>query len=458
MRRDRDLGGWTRRFALLRGIAFVMTFLTCAPALARESDDEAPQRLTLPEAVAMALRQNPKLGAARENAESVGDQADSQRGKLLPVIRGVVNYSHVHSQQASSIGGILGGDGSSGGSSPPPSQLNFWGGYASLGAQQPILGLTHLSEDWLAQVDSARASTADVRADEMDLRLGVEEGFLALFEARALGQIATASLDDLGQQLTITEANVKNGTMTQADLLRVKTAVANAQQQQIQAAVQEQVARAQLLTTIGLPATNRAVEFIEPDAYDGRAVPSEEDALRLAHENRPELRAAQFNLNAADHRKLARWFNLLPEAGLGFTWYRMLNIPSFPSDIYVFGMSASWNIWEWGADYYQAKSAGALAESARLQLASEQDTVIQEVETRLSQERAAANAVQVAQAAIDSAVEAYRVTQVTVNAGAATTTDLLDAQSALTQARLNLVRARYQEWRARAELTRAIGG
>jgi OMF family outer membrane factor len=432
--------------------------VSCASALAQASDDEAPQRLTLPEAVAMALHQNPKLGAARENAQSVGDQADSQRGKLLPVIRGVVNYSHVHSQQASSIGGILGGDGSSGGSSPPPSQLNFWGGYASLGAQQPILGLTHLSEDWLGQVDSARASSADVRADEMDLRLGVEEGFLALFEARALGQIATASLDDLSQQLTITEANVKNGTMTQADLLRVKTAVANAQQQQIQAAVQEQVARAQLLTTIGLPATNRVVDFVEPDAYDGRAVPNEEDALRLAHENRPELRAAQFNLSAADHRKLARWFNLLPEAGVGFTWYRMLNIPSFPSDIYVFGMSASWNIWEWGADYYQAKAAGVLAESARLQLQSEQDVVIQEVETRLSQEKAAANAVQVAQAAIDSAVEAYRVTQVTVNAGAATTTDLLDAQSALTQARLNLVRARYQEWRARAELTRAIGG
>jgi outer membrane protein TolC len=435
-----------------------MIVVSCASALAQANDDVAAQRLTLPEAVAMALHQNPKLGAARENAQSVGDQADSQRGKLLPVIRGVVNYSHVHSQEASNIGGILGGDGSSGGSSPPPSQLNFWGGYASLGAQQPILGLTHLSEDWLGQVDSARASSADVRADEMDLRLGVEEGFLALFEARALGQIATASLDDLSQQLTITEANVKNGTMTQADLLRVKTAVANARQQQIQAAVQEQVARAQLLTTIGLPATNRAVDFVEPDAYDGRAVPNEEDALRQAHENRPELRAAQFNLSAADHRKLARWFNLLPEAGVGFTWYRMLNIPSFPSDIYVFGMSASWNIWEWGADYYQAKAAGALAESARLQLQSEQDVVIQEVETRLSQEKAAANAVQVAQAAIDSAVEAYRVTQVTVNAGAATTTDLLDAQSALTQARLNLVRARYQEWRARAELTRAIGG
>ena len=45
-----------------------------------------------------------------------------------------------------------------------------------------------------------------------------------------------------------------------------------------------------------------------------------------------------------------------------------------------------------------------------------------------------------------------------MNAGAATTTDLLDSQAALTQARLNLVRAKYQDLRARAQLFRAIGG
>jgi outer membrane protein TolC len=418
------------------------------------------QSLDLPAAIALALHQNPKLGAARKQAEAASAQANSQRGRLLPVVRGTVSYDYIYSIQATNLGGLLGanGGGSGSGSSPPPKKLDFWGGYASLGVQQPVLGLTHLSQDWLAEGDSADASRADVRADEMDLRLAVEEGFLSLFEAKALGKIAQASFEDLSQQLSITETNVKNGTMTTADLLRVKTAVANAQQQGIQAQVQEQVARAQLLTTLGLPANSREVDFIEPTSYEGRAGLTEEQALDLARQNRPELRAAELNVSAADHRKVARWLNLLPEAGVGVTWYRMLNIPSFPSDIFVVGLSASWNIWQWGTDYYQAKAAGASWEAAHLQLTNEQDVVIQEVETRLAQEKSAANALQVAQSAIDSAVEAFRVTQVTVNAGAATTTDLLDSQSALTQARLNLVRAQYQEWRARAELTRAVGG
>ena len=49
------------------------------------------------------------------------------------------------------------------------------------------------------------------------------------------------------------------------------------------------------------------------------------------------------------------------------------------------------------------------------------------------------------------------MTEAQVRAGAATTTDLLDAQAALTQARLNRARARYEEAIARVTLQRAIG-
>jgi outer membrane protein TolC len=54
-------------------------------------------------------------------------------------------------------------------------------------------------------------------------------------------------------------------------------------------------------------------------------------------------------------------------------------------------------------------------------------------------------------------VEAYRVTEALLKAGSATTTDLLDAQAALTQARLNLTRAEYQQAIAQVTLSRGIG-
>ena len=56
-----------------------------------------------------------------------------------------------------------------------------------------------------------------------------------------------------------------------------------------------------------------------------------------------------------------------------------------------------------------------------------------------------------------SAAEAYRVTEAQLQAGTATTTDLLEAQAALTQARLNLTRAQYELAQARVDLQRALG-
>ena len=78
---------------------------------------------------------------------------------------------------------------------------------------------------------------------------------------------------------------------------------------------------------------------------------------------------------------------------------------------------------------------------------------------RIFQLRATSTAVELLQTAIKSAEEAYRVTNAQVKAGVATSTsDLLDAESALTSARLSLVRAKYERAIAAVALRRATGG
>ena len=96
-------------------------------------------------------------------------------------------------------------------------------------------------------------------------------------------------------------------------------------------------------------------------------------------------------------------------------------------------------------------------ESARQELAAQKRQVANEVASELSQSAAARSAVRVAEQSITSAQEAYRVTDALVKAGSATTTDLLEAQSALAQARLNLVRAQYQLASAYVSIQHAIG-
>jgi outer membrane protein TolC len=80
-----------------------------------------------------------------------------------------------------------------------------------------------------------------------------------------------------------------------------------------------------------------------------------------------------------------------------------------------------------------------------------------DVAARLADVRATGSALEAGRTAIGSAEEAYRVTTVLLAAGSANTTDLLDAQAALTQARLNFARARYEYSLARISLDRAVG-
>jgi len=118
---------------------------------------------------------------------------------------------------------------------------------------------------------------------------------------------------------------------------------------------------------------------------------------------------------------------------------------------------ASWNIWEWGATFFQARAAAHNAEAAAIDRENERHQVAVEVQTTAAQTEAAKVSVDVAKEAIGSAQEAYRVTQALLQAGSATTTDLLDAQNAFLTARLNLARAQYELAIQRVALARVMG-
>jgi outer membrane protein TolC len=127
-----------------------------------------------------------------------------------------------------------------------------------------------------------------------------------------------------------------------------------------------------------------------------------------------------------------------------------------PNSAYV-GISAKWPIWEWGATYHAALAAKARAHAAESDLENERREIVQEVTARRAQLDASSSAVTLAERIIVSAEEAYRVTQALVRAGAATTTDLLQAEATLTEARLNHTRDLYAQAMAKVSLDRVTG-
>jgi outer membrane protein len=401
------------------------------------------ERLTVEEAVRMALASHPDVRSAEAQTRAAEDTARATRGSLLPRIGVSDEYQHWNDKFLFM------------GFQVREADVNTF----TASVNQPLVGLLHGSQQMLADRRVADATRAGEALRASRLRERVRAGFLRTFEGRALEQIAAASQAELAEQVKIAEARLRAGVITNADLLRVTVARANARQQELLAHVQADAARADLMSAIGLP-PDAAVELEEPHALldeASAALPEPRSAAASAERRRPEMAAARALATAQEHLRRAQLFAMLPEVDLEATYAHANGQAFLPPDSAFVGVRASWPIWEWGRSFYSQRAQHYRAMAALEDVESERRRVAVEVHDAIEQSRTAGTAVDVAHTAIASAEEAYRVTNALVQAGTATTTDLLDAQSALTTARLNLTRARYAQALAHVALARTLG-
>lgn len=441
----------------LHNIVVGVALVCCASA------SFAEERLTVDEAVRLATKGNLRLLSVEKRALSTHDTALSVGAHLLPAIRLSEEYQHWDCPFVIDFTTFVGGCAPT---TPPPmgtmpplvARKQDTNSFVAV-VNQPLVGLLHTGFDYGAQRANAKANDAGARVTEAQVVQTVRTLYLQVFEARALEEIAAASVAELNEQVTVAQARLKAGVITNADLLRVQVAQANARQQQIAAHTQGVVSKAHLLDAIGLR-SDEPVELVEPTTLltmSQKPMPDLAAATAVAASKRPEMAQVEHSARAAEHASTARYLALLPEVDAEGGYVRTDGQLFAPPNQWFIGVRASWNIWEWGASFFQARAASHQAEASKIDRDNERRQVAVEVQTTAAQTEAAAVVVDVAQQAIGSAKEAYRVTEALLQAGSATTTDLLDAQSAFLTARLNLARAQYELAIQRVALARVMG-
>jgi outer membrane protein len=404
-------------------------------------------RLTVEQAVQEAIRVNDQLRASRARAEAAEDLSRSARGQLLPALNATEQYQHWDSTFAIGLAG------------QNFVARNINTNTLSLTATQPVLGLVHLGYGLSSANHSADASRSDAQVTAASLGEQVRTTYLRLFEALAQQGIAEASVEELQKQVQDAESRYRAGTITKADLLRFQTAAANAQQQFIQAQTDAMVDRQGLLTYLARNPEDESIQFVEPEELERLAAePVSQPVDGLINQSlakRPEVHRAVAQAEAARDNDRAQFTALLPEVNVQAAYAYTRGQLFYPENSGYVGVFVNWPFWSWGTQFYAARSAERQADAADALAQDARRQAAYDVSSRYVQLQAQFVAVQVAETAITSAEEAYRVTDAQVRAGIGTTTDLLDAQSALTTARLNLARARYERAVARVALDRA---
>ncbi len=433
----------------------VLCTLSAPPASAAAQDAAAPLRLTLDEVGARGVANSQRLAELEARQEGAAAAEAGRRAAAHPLVALTGRYTRTNhvDEFGITVPGL-----------PPriiypdiPDNAD-----ARLDLQWPIY--TGGRVDALARAAGAeRAATGgDVAAARADLRLELTRAFWAVVTARETDAVVGASLDSLAAHVADLRSRLDQGLIPPNELLNAETQHARARMLAIEAANTARIAEADLRRLLGLEGEER----IEPVAT--LAVPPAEappPALAAtARDARPERAALRSRVEAFRARGDAAAAGARPQIAIAGGYdYARPNPRIFPRlgewrDSWDLSISASWLLFDGGRRRAELAETLAAVRGAEARAADFDRQLTFEVRQRWLELDSSRAAVAAAEDAIASAAESRRVVGERFTAGVAITADVLDAEQALLQARLDRTRAIANAILAAARLDRAVGG
>jgi outer membrane protein len=192
-----------------------------------------------------------------------------------------------------------------------------------------------------------------------------------------------------------------------------------------------------------------------------------EEALRTARERQPQLRQAQANTTAAQARTDQAFSGLLPQVGASASYQASIGTsgtpdPSDPTLIRTsnglrVGVTASQLIYDFGRTTGRWRSAGQSAEAQQATEAQTQRDVLANVSTAYFTALAQQALVGVAQETLENEQAHLSQARAQVEVGTRAEIDLLQQQTAVSNARLQLIQTRNAYATSKAQLNQAMG-
>lgn len=350
-----------------------------------------------------------------------------------------------------------------------PVVLNNYSLKATL--QQPLFTGFRLMSMLHSSEDLARASEYDHQNTEADLVLNVTAAYWTMYQTLQKKIYA----DENALRLETDVRNVKNllhaGLATQNDLLKANVQLSTAKLNQIDAANDVQLSMMSLNNVLGLPLSTRIALTSTPgagaDSIGQSDTTPQEAPVTLqtkALATRPDLLAMQSRVAAAEAAVQAAQGGWWPQVYLAGNYYysrpnpRILPTRDEFLSTWDVGVQVQVNLWNWGATLFQTEQAEAGLKQNQSQLEQLKENTMLEVERSVLVMQRAREKITVARIGVDQAEENARVTGEKHRSGLATTSDILDAEVALLQARTAFVGALVEFELAKAQLKRATGG
>jgi outer membrane protein TolC len=411
----------------------------CAVLLCASAAEAGTPKLSLRDALNMALENNSRVKAANFNALAVRQGVESVNARYLPTVSLEETLVASNSPVTTFMmkldeGRFTQSDFLIDNLNNPSDSHDF---KTVLSIQQPLFvpSLGPLKD--IAAKD-ARQAELGLEAARQDTAFQVFSLYLEVQKAGAHLKAADQAVDDARENMRLATVRTASGVGLKSDELRSRTHLSMVEQQQISAANNLALARMKLALLIGLP-ENDMVEVSEvPEEIT--VPPLSDQQVHETLQNRIDIRISRTDLEKADASLRLVRSEYLPTIGT-FASYQ-LNAKNAPftadNDAWTTGVSLKWHIFEGFRTASDQKRAVASRASAREMLeAATKDVKYQLRESYLRRDEAGKR-LEVARHAVKGAEETVRLLGKRYENSLSTLVELLDAETALNQAKADL--------------------
>ena len=438
-----------------RILVYSMTlgFLILLPAfIAAEADDG---RFNLSQTIEAALKANLGLQRSKDEIDAATATRSARATEFFPTLNARYGYikrdnptTQALGTQGGQVADVL---------TNPEDEYNFVTSFS-----QPIFtGFALYNQYKIADLGLDIAEFTE-KLTRQDVILDAKNAYFLILKAQKLMDVADETVKQIAAQKEVAENMYQVGMSPLNDLLQSQVQLANAKQALITAKNNLDLTKSQFNTLLRRQ-VNSPVSVV--DILD--FTPWEYDidyCLALAEELRLEIEVADLEIKIAEKDYKLSQRDFYPSVNLVGTWTKRgtdwdvdggegIGDDSF----WDIRATASWDFWQWGRTRFGVKEKLSRLSQAKLRKEQVLDNIALEVKQAYLKVQESHKNITTIEKAIEQAKENLRITEERYKEQVSTTTDVLVAQTLLTETMTNYYNALYDFKIAKAILYRGLG-
>lgn len=433
-----------------------MRIITTLAALFLLGNIAVAQKLSLDNAVDMAIKNSKQLKLSATKVAASETKVTQSQNAFIPVVSINSGYTRL-SNNIDPFTITIPGFGSQ---VLNPQILNQYTNRASI--QSTLFNGLRNQNNLKTTQYLEKAATLDSEKDVTEIRFNTISAVLNIYKGQQTLKLVDENLKLADSRINDITNMYNAGTALQNDVLRTGLVKSNLEISRLD--VQSAIATANynLAIMLGL-ADNASPEFDEATLFPAAEQKSADEWIKDAVANRSDKKAADMRITASKFSIKNAQAGYMPTLAAGFNYY--YNKPNqriFPQTndfkyTWDIGLTFSWNITQLYTSGANVREARINVQQTELTSSIIEDGIKMDVNANYNAYKVAQAKIEVAQKALDQALENQRVLKNRVDSGINLQTDLLDADAFVMQAQINLLNAKVDTQAAYFKLLKSVG-